>query len=119
MGPVGRVALSLALLWALAACSGPLGAAADLLTNDGPSVNTNAQVGRENRQAVVTNEATAGRDQVEIATKLETETIREVQIRNDAPWWIWAIAILGWLLPSPGEIGRWARGFFRQRERMS
>ena len=81
----------------------------------GPTVNSNAQIGKENRQSVVSveqkEEVTAGRDvvQTEIIKEVETGTVENLDIINtNIPPWVILLLILGWLLPTPTEI---ARGF--------
>jgi hypothetical protein len=81
----------------------------------GPTVNSNAQVGAENRQAVMsveqTEEVSAGRDvvQTEIVKEVETGSVEHLDIINtNIPPWVMLLLILGWLLPTPTEI---ARGF--------
>ena len=75
----------------------------------GPTVNSNAQIGAENRQSVmsVENTTSAGRD---IVTKeVETGQVENLDITNtNIPPWVMLLLILGWLLPTPTEI---ARGF--------
>ena len=79
----------------------------------GPTVNSNAQIGKENRQSVMsveqTEEITAGRDvvQTEIVKEVETGTVENLDITNtNVPPWVILLLILGWLLPTPTEIGR-------------
>lgn len=77
----------------------------------GPTVNSNAQIGKENKQAAVTfeDETTAGRDVVttEISKQLETGSVDSIKILNsNIPFWVILLLILGWLLPTPTEIGR-------------
>ena len=79
----------------------------------GPTVNSNAQIGKENRQSVMsveqTEEITAGRDvvQTEIVKEVETGTVENLDITNtNIPPWVILLLILGWLLPTPTEIGR-------------
>ena len=77
----------------------------------GPTVNSNAQVGKENRQSVVSVEqtTTAGRDIVQTTKEVETGTVENLDITNtNIPPWVILLLILGWLLPTPTEI---ARGF--------
>ena len=81
----------------------------------GPTVNSNAQVGKENKQAVVTYEeetvTSAGRDviQTEVIKEVETGKVENLDIINtNIPPWVVLLLILGWLLPTPTEI---ARGF--------
>lgn len=99
-----KLAASLALCVALAGCSSlPLG----LLGGGGPNVAANTQVGKENRQAVSSMEFgdTAGRDIV--SKELEAGPVESLNITNqDIPPWVILLMLLGWLAPSPGEIGR-------------
>tara|TARA_R100000030_G_scaffold53165_3_gene39950 strand:- start:521 stop:859 length:339 start_codon:yes stop_codon:yes gene_type:complete len=81
----------------------------------GPTVNSNAQIGKENRQSVLSveqrEEVTAGRDvvQTEIVKEVETGKVENLDIINtNIPPWVMLLLILGWLLPTPTEI---ARGF--------
>ena len=83
--------------------------------SDGPTVNSNAQVGKENKQAVITYEdetnTSAGRDviQTEVIKEVETGKVENLDIiNNNIPPWVMLLLILGWLLPTPTEI---ARGF--------
>jgi len=83
--------------------------------SDGPTVNSNAQVGKENRQSVFSaeqsEEVTAGRDVIQTETVKEVETGRVENldiINTNIPPWVMLLLILGWLLPTPTEI---ARGF--------
>jgi hypothetical protein len=79
----------------------------------GPTVNSNAQIGKENRQAVMSvetkEEVTAGRDvvQTEIIKEVETGKVENLDIINtNIPPWVILLLILGWLLPTPTEIAR-------------
>jgi len=79
----------------------------------GPTVNSNAQLGKENRQSVVSveqkEEVTAGRDvvQTEIVKEVETGKVENLDITNtNIPPWVILLLILGWLLPTPTEIAR-------------
>ena len=77
----------------------------------GPTVNSNAQIGKENRQAAVTfeEEITAGRDVVQTTKEVETGSVETLEIFNtNIPPWVIILLILGWLLPTPTEM---ARGF--------
>ena len=81
----------------------------------GPTVNSNAQLVKENRQSIFSaeqsEEVTAGRDviQTEIIKEVETGKVENLDIINtNIPPWVILLLILGWLLPTPTEI---ARGF--------
>ena len=77
----------------------------------GPTVNSNAQIGAENRQAVLsveqTEEVTAGRDVIttEVLKEVETGMVEKLNIQNIPPW-VMILLLLGWLLPTPTEMGR-------------
>ena len=79
--------------------------------SDGPTVNSNAQIGAENRQAVMsveqTEEVTAGRDVVttKVLKEIETGMVEKLNIQNIPPW-VMLLLLLGWLLPTPTEMGR-------------
>tara|TARA_B100001939_G_scaffold339884_1_gene347255 strand:+ start:433 stop:813 length:381 start_codon:yes stop_codon:yes gene_type:complete len=86
--------------------------------SDGPTVNSNAQIGAENRQSVMsveqTEEVTAGRDviQTEVIKEVETGSVGSLDIINtNIPPWVMLLLILGWLLPTPTEIGRGIMNF--------
>jgi len=75
----------------------------------GPTVNSNAQIGAENRQAAVSVEQTtsAGRDVIQTTKEVETGKVENLDITNtNIPPWVILLLILGWLLPTPTEIGR-------------
>ena len=75
----------------------------------GPTVNSNAQIGKENRQAAVTfeEEITAGRDVVQTTKEVETGSVETLEIFNtNIPPWVIVLLILGWLLPTPTEMAR-------------
>ena len=78
----------------------------------GPTVNSNAQIGAENRQSAVSVEqnTTAGRDV--ISKEVETGSVGSLDIINtNIPPWVMLLLILGWLLPTPTEIGRGIMNF--------
>ena len=91
---------------------GPL----SVLTGGGPNVAADVQAGKENSQAVVsqTTRNEAGRD-VNTA-QVQAEEVKEVVIQEVPPWAV-LLLILGWLLPSPNEIGRWIRSLFTRKKR--
>jgi len=79
----------------------------------GPTVNSNAQIGKENKQAVVTYEqeetTSAGRDVIttEVLKEVEAGPVDTLKINNtNIPPWVLLVLLLGWLLPTPTQIGR-------------
>lgn len=99
----------LSLLVLVGACS-PM----DILKSK-PMVNTNAQVGKENSQNVGQNYRFGDQISSSPATKVEqsqgqvirvkTETVEKVVV-NEMPIWVIVALVIGFLLPSPNEIGR-------------
>jgi len=98
-----RLAYSVALCVALTGCGGlPLG----LLGGGGPNVAANTQLGAENRQTAVGFEERieAGRDVVQ--KEVEAGEIDNLTITNEnVPPWVLLVALLGWLLPTPTQMG--------------
>lgn len=87
-----------------------------LLTGGGPNVAAQVQMGKENNQAVVsqTTRTEAGRDVNQ--AQVQADEVKEVTIQEVPPWVV-LLLILGWLLPSPNEIGRWITNLFRPKGR--
>jgi hypothetical protein len=88
----------------------------------GTNVAANTQVGRENTQTI----GQDSRFQPEVYTESSIETVEQssnkvktgpvenLQVTNIPPWVI-LLLIIGWLLPSPGEMGRSIASIFRRR----
>lgn len=103
---VARLVICLPLL-----LGGCLGLPSFLSPSGGVSVTPiGTNVAREVEQKVVAQEttSTAGRDIV------QTETIKEVELgpaenvtvnNQDVPMWVILLAIIGWLLPTPTQMG--------------
>jgi hypothetical protein len=101
----------------IAGCS-PIG----LPLGGGTNVAANTQIGRENTQTVGQDK----RFQPEVRTEGTIETVEQssneirtgsvenLQVTNIPPWVI-LLLIIGWLLPSPGEMGRSIASLFRRR----
>lgn len=108
------ILLGLALVSMTASCSSinPLG-----FLKGGTNVAANTQVGQNNYQTLGKSETYAPSvsvrpnsrvdniDQSQTETKLSTDKVDNVTI-NEIPPWVILLLVLGWLLPSPGEIGR-------------
>jgi len=89
-----------------------------LLGGGGPNVAANVQAGKTNSQTVGT---TNNVDQKLIrptarnikqsndTNKIQTDQVDNIVV-NEVPIWVILLLIMGWLLPSPNEIGR---GFFK------
>lgn len=94
---------ALILIMLLSSCGSlPLG----LLGGGGPNVAANTQIGRENRQTAVGFEerVEAGRDVVQ--KEVETGQVETLTVNNqDIPPWVLLVALIGWLLPTPTQMG--------------
>jgi hypothetical protein len=45
---------------------------------------------------------------------VKADTVETVNIQQ-TPVWMIILLVLGWLLPSPNEIGRWFKGLFKRK----
>jgi hypothetical protein len=114
--------LPLVLMLTLSSCSSPL----SLLMGGGPKVAANVQAGRTNSQTIGTTNNTEQRIvsptvsgdilQSSDTIDVKTEKVDSVNISNTEPWMI-LLLILGWLLPSPNEIGRWIKDLFKRKDK--
>lgn len=113
---------TLALLSVLfvANCSAVTGAVTDAALSTitggkgGPSLE--AQIGRENIRentiSGITNDVEG--DQINQNEKVSADTVETVTI-NEVPVWAILLLVVGFLLPSPGEIGRVVRNRFNKK----
>lgn len=102
----------------LSACGTPLGL---LLPKSGVNVAANTQVGKQNNQtlgsstvqefgtqSVQAEKVTSSQGQ---STKVNATEVQTVVV-NEVPTWVILLLLVGWLMPSPGEMGRIIRGWF-------
>lgn len=93
-----------------------------LLTGGGPNVAANVQAGKTNSQTIGTTNVTEQklvRPQArDIRQTADTNQVRsdnvETVVVNEVPVWVILLLILGWLFPSPGEIGRSIVSIFKK-----
>lgn len=83
-----------------------------LTSKGGPSVNANVLAGKENTQQMVgqQNQQDAGRDIIttEVLKEVEAQSVEQIKIKNtNIPIWVLLLLLLGWLLPTPSQIGIW------------
>ena len=83
----------------------------------------NTQVGRENTQTIGQDKRFQPELRVEAPVETVEQSANEVQtgpVENfrvtNVPVWIILLLILGWLLPSPGEITRNITSLFRKKK---
>lgn len=114
-----RRLVSLLSLLVLVNCGGPL----SLLTGGGPNVAANVQAGKTNSQTVGQSRVTEqkivrpqARDikQTSDVNSVSADRVENVVV-NEIPIWVVLLLVLGWLMPSPGEIARWIRGLFNKK----
>lgn len=113
--------LLLLLVWTgsaslLVGCGkGPL----SLLTGGGPNVAANIQAGKTNSQTIgttkIVEQRTESGDIKSVEAKVSAESVDKVTVNEVQPWVI-LLLILGWLLPSPNEIGRWITNILTRKK---
>lgn len=95
----------------LSSCSTIGGAILDTLT-DGGGPQVNAQIGKENTQQIVGN-------QTDVKGDLNRETVKadrvETVVINEVPVWVILLLVVGWLLPTPTQIGSYIGGLLWPR----
>ena len=95
-----KLLTALLLTITLSGCS-PFGIVGSMLTDDTPSLDVDTQIGKTNEKVtgVKAEEVSIGKEVIEVGN-----VVGDVSIDEQVPAWIWLLAILGWLLPSPSEI---------------
>ena len=116
-GQSSRLLLLLLVLTSMPSCSkGPL----SLLTGGGPQVAANIQAGKTNSQTLgttkIVEQKTESGDIKSVDSKVSAESVEKVTVNETQPWVI-LLLILGWLLPSPNEIGRWIKSLFTRTKK--
>ena len=123
-GQSSRILLCLLVLIgsvSLTGCSGTQ--ALKLLTGGGPSVLANTQAGKTNNQTIGTSTVTEQKlvrpqartiNQTSDTNRVRADSVKTVVV-NEVPTWIILLLVLGWLLPSPGEISRKIKNAFRKK----
>jgi len=106
--------LLLALTLTLSSCSSPL----SLLMGGGPKVAANIQAGKTNSQTIGTTNNVEQKVEAPIISRdlVQSSDTTTVKVSNTEPWVI-LLLILGWLLPSPQEIGRWIVSLFKRKDK--
>jgi hypothetical protein len=98
---------------ALASCAKVAGIVGGAL-GSGPNVAANVQAGRTNAQTV--GQATFSDQRIEGTqarsieqsagdTRVRSESVETVIVQEDVPAWVWLLALLGWVLPTPQQMG--------------
>lgn len=114
------VRLAVIALLLVTGCTGinPL----SVLGGGGPNVAANVQAGAENNQQLVAQQTInkADRDVVNTTEtkQVETQQVETINITNEKiPVWYIILLVVGWLLPSPSEIGRGIASMFTRKKK--
>ena len=109
-----RLVLWLSVWIGLVSLTGCGASPLSLLTGGGPNVAANTQIGKENNQTVgVVNNT---RPQMRIEAPVDTVVQDTSTTKNtEVDPLMLLLLILGWLAPSPGEIGRSFVGLFKRK----
>lgn len=99
----------------LAGCSGGLGAITGALTGGGPNVAANTQIGKENVQGV-SQDVSGTQAIISVQPAARPTNAETIVNNNEAPVWVWLLALIGWILPSPSEIARTFTGWFKRKD---
>lgn len=113
-GLSSRLLLLLLVLMPMASCSslGPL----SLLTGGGPNVAANTQIGKENNQGVNTTIDKSVRPVLRPEGPVESiQQDNSTTNNNNVDPLLLLLLIIGWLAPSPSEIGRGLLKLFKRR----
>lgn len=77
-------------------------------------------MGKTNSQTIgttkIVEQKTESGDIKSVDAKVSAESVEKVTV-NEVPQWVVLLLILGWLLPSPNEIGRWITNLFTRKKR--
>jgi hypothetical protein len=123
LSKLDKVTVAILLMVTLGACSGPLGVLTGFGTG-GTNVAANTQAGKTNSQTLGTTNNVEQKLENPTATtirqsndsnRVQADRVETVVV-NEVPVWVILLLILGWLFPSPNEIGRYFRGLFRKRD---
>jgi hypothetical protein len=91
-----------------------------LLTGGGPNVAANIQAGKTNSQTLgttkIVEQKTESGDIKSVDARVSAESVEKVTV-NEVPPWVILLLVLGWLLPSPNEIGRFIRSLLKRNKK--
>lgn len=115
---VKTIAIALALV-SLTGCSALAPVVGTLLGSGGPSVGVDARIAEEANQQVVVGDQNKTEIDAEKVSYVRQENnqkevgavkgpVQDMVINNmmAVPAWVWLLCLIGWMLPSPSEIGR-------------
>jgi hypothetical protein len=101
----------------LMSLTGCLGSPLSLLTGGGPNVAANTQIGKENNQGINIDYQAPTESMIpQIRPEGSVNDINQVNNITEISPLMLLLLILGWLAPSPGEIGRGIVSLFSRRK---
>lgn len=106
-----RLMIGVMVAFSLTSCASlnPLG-----FLSSGVNTAANVQAGKTNSQTVGTTTNNSDVGVVDQSTsKVDADNVETVNIQQ-TPVWMIILLVLGWLLPSPNEIGRWFKELFKR-----
>lgn len=92
-----------------------------LTGGSGTQVAANTQLGKQNNQTIGTSTVKEFGNQTVTAERVNSNQAQTNKVNandvqtvvvNEVPAWVIFLLVVGWLLPSPGEISRVVRGWF-------
>ena len=92
-----------------------------LLPGGGTNVAANTQAGKQNNQTIGTSTVQELGTQTVTSEKVNNSQVQTNRVNandvqtvvvNEVPTWVILLLVVGWLMPSPNEIGRIIRGWF-------
>lgn len=99
----------------LSLLTGCLGSPLSFLTGGGPNVAANTQIGKTNQQGVNVT-YTAPETVPQIRPEGPVDTINQTTNNTEIDPLLLLLLVLGWLAPSPQEIGRGIASLFKRRK---
>ena len=97
----------------------------------GPNVAANVQAGQSNSQTLgqssttiqtIKNPTAETITQDSSSSEVKAEVIEKVEVKNIEDWFLIllvALLLLGWILPTPTQIGQWFMSLFRRGDSRS
>ena len=78
-----------------------------LLTGGGPNIAANTQIGKTNNQTIGQTNTVAPSVSLRPNSRVDTvDQSNETNVVNEIQPWVLILLLLGWLLPTPQQIGR-------------
>ena len=113
-----RLPLLLMVFLGMVILTGCSGGPLSLLTGGGPKIAANVQAGKTNTQTIgQTNNVSPTVSLRPHARVDSVDQSNDTTNNYDTPPWVLLLLIVGWLAPSPNEMGRWIRDIFKKHKK--